>query len=212
MYINIKKIVFSIMLFSMLATAYAGGIQATPPISSINDTAITQQPESGKALIVFMQPRVTCVGRTARADGIGVTPWAPIQPTLLADRKFVGYLYAHSRIAYQATPGKHQFMVAASDADLLTVDVSAGKTYYVYVKYAQCVADGAGVFRFVPQNGQMSQHEIDNLLKDTYAQQLTDPQVAWFKDHVNQVLDAENYSQSRWQQKATPSLKPQDGV
>ncbi|MEI7037825.1 hypothetical protein [Fulvimonas yonginensis] len=47
--------------------------------------------------------------------------------------KFIGIVSTKTKIAYQADPGDHLFMVVAENADFMVAHLDAGKTYYTLV-------------------------------------------------------------------------------
>jgi hypothetical protein len=79
-------------------------------------------PEEGKALVVFM-----------RASFVGSAISASVYDAPDNDTHFIGVVQNKQKMAYQATPGAHRFMVIAENADFLDANLEAGKTYYVLI-------------------------------------------------------------------------------
>lgn len=79
-------------------------------------------PEEGKALVVFM-----------RASFVGSAISASVYDAPDSDTHFIGVVQNKQKIAYQATPGPHRFMVIAENADFMDANLEAGKTYYVLI-------------------------------------------------------------------------------
>lgn len=80
-------------------------------------------PESGKAMVVFMRPSM-----------FGGAIQSSVYDTHGTHNTFIGIVSAKTKVAYQADPGNHLFMVIAENADFMNATLEAGKTYYVLVK------------------------------------------------------------------------------
>jgi len=81
------------------------------------------KPEPGKALVVFLRP-------SFYGGGISSSVFdAPDGPDT-----YIGVLKHKDKVAYQAEPGAHRFMVVSENADFVDATLDAGKTYYVLVK------------------------------------------------------------------------------
>ena len=79
-------------------------------------------PEEGKALVVFM-----------RASFVGSAISASVYDAPDSDTHFIGVVQNKQKVAYQAEPGQHRFMVIAENADFMDATLEAGKTYYVLI-------------------------------------------------------------------------------
>ncbi len=118
------------------------------------------EPVSKKALVVFLRPK-----RMENFTGGGAAP-----AKLYDGDSFVGELQTKQQLAYQANPGKHLFMVANGNADFLSAELAAGKTYYVVVEplpNAASILLGSQNMGFTlrPQNGQIKPEEIQEWFK-----------------------------------------------
>jgi len=120
-------------------------------------TQITE-PSPGKALIYFM-----------RTSNYG---WMMPSPVYDND-KYIGSIAMEigvsgfvakkkTHIAYETDPGKHMFTVYSENVDFLPAELAAGKTYYVQVRPVM----GIWKIRFylTPQQGQLPQNELDNVI------------------------------------------------
>jgi len=107
-------------------------------------------PAPGKALVVFLRP-----------SSIG----GAVQSPLYDGDTYIGTLGMKSRIAYQAAPGKHMFMVTGESADFLEADLLPGKTYYTAV--VPRIGVWKARFSFRPQNGQIDENELQEWLNAT---------------------------------------------
>lgn len=84
---------------------------------------VTPTPQAGKAMIVFMRPSM-----------FGGAIQSSVYDTQGAHNTFIGVVSAKTKVAYQAEPGEHLFMIIAENADFMNAKLEAGKTYYVLVK------------------------------------------------------------------------------
>lgn len=81
------------------------------------------QPEPGKALVMFMRP-----------SSVGFAIAASVYDAPDGDTHFIGVVRSKQKMAYQAEPGAHRFMVIAENADFMDATLEAGKTYYVLIQ------------------------------------------------------------------------------
>lgn len=111
-----------IILIAALGLAgLLGGCATTSALMAPSST--TPQPSADKALVVFMRPSV-----------YGGAIQASVYDTSGGHDTFIGVVSARTKVAYEATPGTHLFMVVGENADFMNADLVAGKTYYVLVK------------------------------------------------------------------------------
>lgn len=80
------------------------------------------KPEPGKALVVFMRPSM-----------LGFAIASSVYHAPDGETRFLGVVGAKDKLAYQAEPGDHRFMVIAENADFMDAHLEAGKTYYVLI-------------------------------------------------------------------------------
>ncbi|MGG6463196.1 hypothetical protein [Solilutibacter silvestris] len=81
------------------------------------------KPAPGKALLVI-----------ARPSSYGAAIMSSVYDAPDTGTEFIGILGGHDKIAYQAEPGKHRFMVIGENADFMDADLEAGKVYYAVVR------------------------------------------------------------------------------
>jgi hypothetical protein len=79
-------------------------------------------PEPGKALVVFLRPSF-----------LGAAVESTVYEAPDSETKFLGVVFYKARLAYQADPGAHRFMVIGENADFVDATLDAGKTYYILV-------------------------------------------------------------------------------
>jgi hypothetical protein len=79
-------------------------------------------PAPGKAMVVFL-----------RASSYGGAIQASVYDTGAESDQFIGIISSKTKIAWQADPGDHLFMVIGENADFMIAHLDAGKTYYALV-------------------------------------------------------------------------------
>ena len=112
-----------LMQWSLAILLLAGltGCQSSLMVRSAAGTA-EPVPESGKSLVVFMRP-----------SSFGGAIQSSVYDTHESADTFIGVVSSKDKVAYQAEPGDHLFMVIAENADFMIAHLDAGKTYYVLV-------------------------------------------------------------------------------
>lgn len=78
--------------------------------------------EAGKSMIIFLRP-----SGLAYAIQSSVFEIKGDKPTL------VGIIAAKKKVSYQLEPGKHLFMVIGENADFMSANLEANKTYYALI-------------------------------------------------------------------------------
>ena len=81
------------------------------------------KPAPGKALLVIVRP-----------SAMGGAIASSLYDAPDGNTEFIGILGSHDKLAYQAEPGKHRFMVIGENADFMDADLEAGKVYYAVVR------------------------------------------------------------------------------
>ena len=145
--------------------------------------AVTKAPQAGKALVYFV--------RTSKYAGI-------LPADLYDDESYIGSIAFGQYIAYQATPGKHLFMVTGETAEFMPAELIAGKTYYANV--GAHMGMWKARFHMSPQNGDLPQGELDSALNAAQEVTLTEGGRKWAAENAESVhrLKAENLP--KWEQ------------
>lgn len=110
-----------IALFLVLASLLVSGCVSTSEHMT-RSVAPAPSPTPGKALVVFMRP-------SNYGGGIQASVYEASQPK----EEFIGIVSANTKVAFQADPGEHLFMVIGENADFMNATLEAGKTYHVLV-------------------------------------------------------------------------------
>jgi len=136
------------------------GCAATPQkplVSLVEPAARIAKPAPDKVLVYFV--------RTSKPGWPVSSPIFDGDPhigTLVLDWDREKNTQLKAYTAYEAIPGKHMFMVYGVNADFLPAEVSAGKTYFVHVRPVMGVWKAR--FYMSPQQGQLPQHELDEVI------------------------------------------------
>jgi len=142
------------------------------------------KPEPGKALLVFVRPSVY---------------GGAIQATIYDDTTYIGTISANTKIAYQAEPGQHMFMVIGESADFMRADLTEGKTYYARVAARMGVWKAR--FSFIPENGESSAAEINEWLQDTNLTKINDQGRKWAKENQASIMQKHDEYLPAWKSK-----------
>ncbi len=142
------------------------------------------KPEQGKALVVFLRPSSYA---------------GPVQATVYDGMIYIGTVSANTKTAYQATPGEHMFMVIGESADFMQADLEEGKTYYAQV--AARMGIWKARFSFIPQNGQISDEEMNQWLKGTKLTKANEQGVAWAEENSVDIKNKHDEYLPEWQSK-----------
>jgi hypothetical protein len=111
-----------ILAFAVLLSGCAGTVTNMREVPA---AAPPPAPEPGKALVIFMRP--SGLGFAIQSSVFEVQENNPV-PAL------IGIVAAKTKVAYRANPGKYTFMTIGENADFMTAELLAGKTYYVRVE------------------------------------------------------------------------------
>lgn len=140
---------------------------ASNHMTKVAPNKMTMAPEQGKALVHFMRP-----------SNFG----GAIQSTVYNDTAYIGTVSANTRVAYQAAPGKHMFMVIGESADFLEAELHEGKTYYVLV--SPRLGFWKARFSLNPASGKHTQAEIDKWYAETKEVIVNEKGLQWAKAHA----------------------------
>ena len=167
-------------------------------------------PEEGKALVIFL--RSTFVGSAISASVYD----APDNET-----KFIGIIQNKQRVAHQAEPGVHRFMVIAENADFMDATLEAGKTYYVLVSPRMGVWKAR--FSLLPIHSDPAiEHNVHSAdfkkwMASTQLVEVTDKNIAWYERTKANIEEKKADYLKKWNamlpaDKAELTIKAEDGV
>jgi hypothetical protein len=167
-------------------------------------------PEPGKAMVVFMRPSM-----------FGGAIQSSVYDTRDHGDKFIGIVSTKTRIAYQADPGDHLFMVVAENADFMIAHLDAGKTYYALVSPRMGVWKAR--FSLLPIHNRVdakySAQSVDfrKWMDETSWIDATPQAEQWYNQHASDITEKRADYMKRWnsgdaQQHAELTLQAADGM
>jgi hypothetical protein len=167
-------------------------------------------PEPGKALVVFMRP-----------SSFGGAIQSSVYDTQAKQDKFIGIVSTKTKIAYQAEPGDHLFMVIAENADFMIAHLDVGKTYYVLVSPRMGVWKAR--FSLLPIHNQagtkysMQSPDFQKWMNKTAWVDVTPAAEQWYQQHAADITAKKLDYMRRWntadaQQRAELTLPATDGI
>lgn len=113
----------SSIALAAFALGLAGCEGTVQHMREVPAAAAPAAPEPGKAMVVFMRP-----------SGLGFAVQSSVFEIKDNFPSLVGIVAAKTKVAHQVAPGKYLFMVIGENADFMTAEVAAGRTYYVRVE------------------------------------------------------------------------------
>lgn len=159
-------------------------------------------PQEGKAMVVFMRP--ASLGYNIQSSVFEIKDNKP---------ELIGIIAAKTKVAYQADPGQHLFMVIGESADFMNANVLPNKTYYVIVKPRM----GAWKARFsiIPEErGKLDTGEFNKLLAVCRWVEKTPASDIWAAKNMNSIVSKQTAYYPGWAAKPEnekPNLLPEDG-
>lgn len=191
----------------MLLLAGLTGCQSSLMVKS---TRSEPRPEPGKALVVFMRP-----------SSFGGAIQSSVYDTREKADKFIGIVSSKTKIAYQADPGDHLFMVVAENADFMIAHLDAGKTYYALVSPRMGVWKAR--FSLLPIHNRadakysMQSSNFGEWMKETAWVDVTPQAEQWYSDHAADIQGKKLDYMRKWdtadaQQKEELTLPAADGT
>ena len=159
-------------------------------------------PEPGKAMIVFMRP-----------SGLGSAVQSTVYEVKDDNPLLIGIVAAKTRVAYQVAPGRYLFMTIGENADFMSAEVVAGKTYYVKVEPRM----GMWKARFG-----LEPYRLKDLSGAAFSGELNDCKPvekiaesdAWFQANLMSIRQKRSDYYADWmklEEAKRPRLAPEDG-
>jgi hypothetical protein len=192
---------------ALLLLAGLTGCQSSLMVKSGN---ATPTPEAGKAMVVFMRP-----------SSFGGAIQSSVYDTHKQGDKFIGIVSAKTRIAYQADPGDHLFMVYGENLDFMIAHLDAGKTYYALVSPRMGVLKAR--FSLLPIHNRADAKyntqsaDFRKWMDETSWVEVTPQAEQWYAKHAAEIDRQKVYYMKRWnsgdaQQHAELTLPASDGL
>ena len=152
------------------------------------DSVRPYEPNPAKAVVIFMRP--SYFGGAVQSTVYQYDD-AP---------RFIGIVSSGSKIAYQADPGRHIFMVMGENADFLEADLTAGNIYYIEVEAHFGFAKARFSLEPIPQakfDGKDFKKDVGkcDFVTNTPASE------QWFIEHRQEVVEKHDSNFAKWQAK-----------
>ena len=167
-------------------------------------------PAPGKAMVVFLRP-------ASRGGAVQASVYDTGDP---ADQ-FIGIVSRKSKIAWQAEPGDHLFMVIGENADFMIAHLEAGKTYYALV--SPRIGVWKSRFSLLPIHNDsgakynLQSEDFRDWMSRTAWVRNTAESEQWFREHESKIREKKLDYMRKWnaadpQQHAELTLNVADGV
>ncbi len=158
-----------------------GCASISPHLSAVPPGQEKVSPEKGKALVVFLRP-----------SNYG----GAIQATVFDGAKYIATVSAGTRVAYQAKPGKHTFMVVSEAADFMGANLKVGKTYYSLVQAR--MGFWRARFSLAPVNLNTTTYQIDEWLSETKRMEPNAEGVRWAEYNQSDIDTKRTDYMQKW--------------
>lgn len=199
---------WSFALLLLAGLAGMTGCQSSLMVKS-NAGAAQPIPAAGKAMVVFMRP-----------SSFGGAIQSSVYDTHDNADTFIGVVSSKDKVAYQANPGDHLFMVIAENADFMIAHLDAGKTYYVLVSPRMGVWKAR--FSLLPIHNQAGAKystqsaDFNKWMSATSWVSMTPQAEQWYSAHAADIHAKKMDYMRKWnkagaQQKEELTLKADDG-
>lgn len=203
-----KRLMMLLAPLLALALAMTGCVSTSDYM--VRSSTLEPRPETDKALVVFMRP-------SNYGGAIQASVYEASQP----QERFIGIVSANTKIAYQAEPGKHLFMVIGENADFVNATLDAGKTYYILVSPRMGMWKAR--FSLLPIHDDASakyslrSEDFRDWQADTHFVERSPAADAWYRENATSVAGKRADYMVRWnessaEQQAELTVLPADGV
>lgn len=193
----------------MLAATMLAGLAGCQSSMMVRPAGVEPTPAPGKAMVVFLRP-----------SSLGGAVQSSVYDTADSGDAFIGIVSAKTRVAYQAEPGDHLFMVVAENADFMPAHLDAGKTYYALVSPRMGVWKAR--FSLLPiRNDAAAKYSLQSgdfleWMEETSWVALTPESEQWFREHEASIREKKGDYLRKWnsadpRQRAELTLDAGDG-
>lgn len=186
-----------------LALVFLSGGCASSYMRVVQGEEAVSEPQPGKAMMVFMRPSM--VGGAIQASVFEIND---------GKASFAGIVSAKTKVAYDAAPGEHLFMVVGESADFMSASVRAGKTYYALVTPRMGMWKARFSLKPVEQ-GELESGKFVDWLKSCKWAEKTPEADQWADNNMDSILNKHDTYIKKWNSKSDaskPRLLPNDGM
>jgi hypothetical protein len=160
------------------------------------------KPAAGKAMVVFLRP-----------SGMGYAIQSSVFVVKDKNPELVGIVAAKTKVAWQADPGKHLFMVVGESGDFMGAELEAGKTYFATVAPRLGMWKARFSLKPVGPEEAASPAFVDGLNGSRWVEK-DEAAEAWARGHADEVRSKYEGYYPKWMEKAEadrPWLRTTDG-
>lgn len=197
----------AVILFGLLSAAPAAHAKSKHMQPSADQAPV---PAPGKALVVFF-----------RDSFIGSAIQASVYDAPDGEDTFIGIVSNKTKVAYQAEPGQHRFMVIAENADFVDATLDAGKTYYLLISPRPGVWKAR--FSLLPIHNDpaaernLQSEDFNKWMKDSAFVENTASSLEWYQKNKASVGEKKADYLEKWnrmlpEDRAVLTLHAADGV
>ena len=125
----------------------------------------------------------------------------------------IGFVPYKQKLAYQADPGEHTFMVVSEAADFMTADLVAGRAYYAQV-VPRVGAWRARFSLWAISKAELQTSEVRGWINEARAVENKAAAYEWATDHKASVDSKRDEYYAKWITKPAdkqPHLRAEDG-
>ncbi len=160
------------------------------------------KPAPGKAMVVFLRP-----------SGMGYAIQSSVFEMKGQDPQLVGVVAAKTKVAWQADPGKHLFMVVGESGDFMSAEVEAGKTYFAMITPRMGMWKARFSLKPVGAEEYVSPDFVLGLNGSRWVEK-DESSEAWARENAADIRGKYDAYYPKWMEKAEadrPKLLPADG-
>jgi len=196
-----EKRIYALLLLLLVALLVSGCAGSVKNMSVVPQDQAHFAPEPGKAMVVFMRP-----------SGIAFAIQSAVFDVVDEQPQLVGVVAAKKKVAYQAEPGEHLFMVTSESADFMGATLESGKVYYANVSPrpgAWKARFSLDPITFVETQGNLFKQWYDGCQWVVVNADTEN----WFKANEASIRKKQDAYYPKWEAKASkPMLAAEDGV
>ena len=193
---------FPLFVAILLVGAFLTGCATSSKMQAVSPEQAQAVPEAGTSLVVFMRP-----------SNFGGAVQSSVFEIKEGDPELIGIVSANTKVAYQAEPGEHLFMVIGESADFMSAELEAGKTYYALVTPRMGVWKAR--FSLDPVHAaELGSEDFDDWFGQCTWMENTPASEGWARENANSIYSKYTKYYADWMEKSAaerPRLMAEDG-
>ena len=176
------------LVFPLFLTAALSGCATSSKMQVVPPEKVISEAAEGKAMIVFMRP--SSFGANIQSSVFEIKDGNP---------ELVGIVSTNTKVSYQLDSGNYLFMVIGENADFMSADLVANKTYYARVTPKMGWWEDRFSLRPV-QSTELDTAEFNEWLKACEWVKNTTESEAWAKENMDDILSKQKDHYTAWKQ------------